>query len=79
MRKPETPAALTIETGLEAICRRLREASAVAQAALICAQAGGSGHAVEMALSLEEPMREAKTLLNAICLLDRLKERSLTL
>ncbi|HZH09913.1 MAG TPA: hypothetical protein VEZ24_06065 [Microvirga sp.] len=64
MSKPETPAVLTIETSLEAICLRHRDASAVAQAALTCAQAGASGYAVEMALPLEEPVREARTLLN---------------
>jgi hypothetical protein len=71
--KPE--ATMTIRSGLEAITTRLTDAAAIAKAALACADAGAQGRAVQIALDLEEPVREANTLLNMISLLQRMRDR----
>jgi hypothetical protein len=75
MSKEPPEAAMTVRSGLEAITKRLTDAVAIAKAALACANAGAQGRAVQIALDLEEPVREANTLLNMISLLQRMSDR----
>ncbi len=57
---------------LRMINGRLAEAASVAKAALIFAESGALDRALRTALDVEEPIRDARTLLNAACLLRRM-------
>ena len=57
---------------LTAISTRLSDASAIAKAAVTCAEEGNPGGAVRIALDVEQLIHEANTLLNAASLMNRL-------
>ena len=63
--------AVTVTACLRGIRSRLREAGAIAAAAVACAEAGSEARGLEIALDLEELVREANLLLNAASLLQR--------
>jgi hypothetical protein len=61
----------TIRTCLYLITDRLEQAAAVAKAAQACIAVGHRERAVTIMLDVEQPIYEAKTLLNAASLLNR--------
>jgi len=72
---------MTVTACLRAIRVRIQAASAMATAALACAEEGSEHHATRIALDLEEPVQEANALLQAAnallqaaCLIQRLRE-----
>lgn len=67
---PETADA-AIRECLHLITDRLEQAAAVAKAAQACAAVGHRERAVTIMLDVEQPIYEAKTLLNAASLLNR--------
>jgi hypothetical protein len=52
----------------------LKDASAVAAAAVACAVSGNFGKAIEIVLDIEQPLYEANVLLNAASLIHRLSK-----
>lgn len=58
---------------LHAISARLNDASAIAKAAVSCAEAGSEREAIRIILDLDALLHEAGTLHGAICLIGRLQ------
>jgi hypothetical protein len=59
---------------LTEISSRLSDASAIAKAALTCAEEGNADDAIKIALDVEQLIHEASTLLNAASLMNRLSD-----
>ena len=74
MSAAQTETMFTVSSGFREISGRLTEAAAIAKAAVCCAENGAEGRALKIALDLEEPLREANTLLNAVSLMQRISE-----
>ena len=68
MSEGQGRAEVTVTACLRAISIRLQASSAMATAALACAEEGPEHHATRIALDLEEPVQEANALLQAACL-----------
>ena len=63
---------LSLVACLSAITARLGDASALARAALVCAEAGSEREALRIVLDLDALLYEATTLHAALCLIGRL-------
>jgi hypothetical protein len=74
MSAAQTEATMPVTSGLREISGRLADAAAIAKAAVCCAESGAEGHALTIALDLEEPLGEANTLVNAVSLIQRTSE-----
>ena len=62
-----------IATVLDALSRRLVDASAVARAAVTCARSGSDREAVRIAMDLDVLLSGSQTLHGAVCLLGRME------
>ena len=69
-------AELTVRTYLTEVRTRLDRAAGIARAADACVGAGFSDKAVEITLDIEQPLYEATTLLNAVSLINRIRNES---
>jgi hypothetical protein len=63
-----------IKECLTEISSRLSDASAIAKAAVTCAEGGNADDAIKIALDVEQLIHEANTLLNAASLINRLAD-----
>lgn len=66
---------LSITVGLREISTRLTDATAIAKAAVICAESGSEREALKIAMDVDELLNEARTLHGAVCLIGRIARR----
>lgn len=69
-----SPEPITVTNLLRDIAERLGDATAIARAAVSCAESGSEHEAVRLSLDLDERLHEAEALHRAVTLIARLHD-----